>query len=634
MLFRFEDVHKAYGADEILRGVNFQINPGEKVGLVGRNGAGKTTIFRLLTGQEQPDRGQIVRATNLTIGLLEQQHRFVTGTTVLETALSVFTRVKAIETRMQALEAEMATLCGPELEAALCDYSELQHEYEMADGFTVHARAEAVLLGLGFTKDDFPAPVTHLSGGQQSRLSLALLLLREPDILLLDEPTNHLDISAVEWLEEFLTAYRSAYVIISHDRFMLDQCVGRIIELEAGRTSSYPGNFSYYLEEREERRKTQQRAYEQQQAMIERTEEFIRRNLAGQKTKQAKSRRKMLEKLDRIEAVQSDQAVANFLVKPVARTGDIALKVEELTVGYPGRTLAADISLTLRRGEVLAIIGGNGTGKSTLLRTLLGRLKPLGGEVYWGSNVQVGYYDQQLHELDVRNTVIDELRMIEPLAEEVKLRSFLGAFNFRGDDVFKRVGDLSGGEQGRLALAKLVYSKVNVLVLDEPTNHLDIASREALEAALDDYPGTVLVVSHDRYFLDRLATEIVYLDGTRAETFAGTYSEFCEMRRQRAEQEQQERAAQARSARQSVRASKPKERVKPEREPASIEAEISSVETTLAALSEQLASVEVARAPDRLAELQKEYNTLNERLEALFQEWETAMQRSESASGH
>jgi ATP-binding cassette, subfamily F, member 3 len=655
MLFRFDDVHKAYGAAEILRGVTFQINPGEKVGLVGRNGAGKTTIFRLLIGtlassrpdairggdpllhlDEHPDRGQIICSANLTLGLLAQQHRFVTGTTVLETALGVFARIKDIEDRMKRLESDMARLSGTELESALAEYSELQHRYELEGGFTFHARAEAVLQGLGFEKEDFSLPLTHLSGGQQSRLSLAMLLLGEPDLLLLDEPTNHLDIKAIEWLEEFLAAYRSAYVIISHDRFMLNRCVNRILELEAGSINSYPGNFSFYLEEREERRRTQQRAYEQQQATIERTEDFIRRNIAGQKTKQAKSRRRMLEKMDRIDAVDTDRSSADFAVKPIARSGDEVLTIKDLSIGYPDCELASGLSFTLRRGEVLAIVGGNGTGKTTLLRTLLGRREPLAGEIRWGSNVNIGYYDQQLGDLSPANLVIDELRALEPNAEELKLRSFLAAFNFRGDDVFKRVEDLSGGEKGRLALARLVYSRVNVLVLDEPTNHLDIPSREALESALEDFSGTVIIVSHDRYLLDRLATEIVYLDGSWAEAFDGTYSEYCELRELRREAErqkrieQEQRALEARNAaRNAVKRAKPKQNVPQLRPPAAIETDIGESEQALARLSESLASVEVARSPERLAQLQKEYDELNKRLDALYNEWEIAMQRSE-----
>jgi ATP-binding cassette subfamily F protein 3 len=631
MLFRFDQVYKSYGADEVLSGVTFQINPKEKVGLVGRNGAGKTTIFRLLMKQEESDRGQIMRANNLSIGLLAQQHRVIKGSSVLESALSVFTKLKSIEEQMQKLEESLSKLSGDALDNALTSYSELQETYEHLGGFTSSARAESVLLGLGFEKKDFSLAVNNLSGGQQARLSLACLLLSEPDILLLDEPTNHLDISAIEWLEEFLTSYNSAYVIISHDRFMLDKATNRILELENGTINSYPGNFSYYLSEREERRRLQQNAFEQQQEFIERTEEFIRRNLAGQKTKQAKSRRKMLEKLDKIDSVKQEETVANFSVNPVARSGDIVLNVKDLSIGYEKLVLASNINFTLRRGEVLAIIGGNGTGKTTMLRSLLAKHQPLKGEISWGSNINIGYYDQKLNELNQNNQVIDELREIEPYAEEVKLRSFLGTFNFRNDDVFKRVRDLSGGEQGRLALAKLVYSRVNVLILDEPTNHLDISSREALENALDNFTGTALIVSHDRYFLDRLATKIVYLDGNKAELFSGTYSEYCELRQKREQEEQQQAQLVARQSRAIAKSAKPKTAKSVVREVSVIEEEITNLEEEITQISQSLASVEVACNPIRLAELQNEYQTLSKKLELLYQEWENVMLSSKES---
>lgn len=651
MLFRFDSVTKSYGSHEILRGCSFQINPGEKVGLVGRNGAGKTTIFKLLLGHicslfsqkpndrqsillknipegypEHYDRGEISCAGGLSVGLLAQQQYFDGDGTVIEAAMSVFAHLKEIESQMKRLEYEMAeSQC---LEDTLELYSQLQHRYEMEGGFTANARAEAVLLGLGFTKDDLKLSVAHLSGGQKSRLGLARLLLGEPDILLLDEPTNHLDIQAVEWLEEFLSSYKSAYIIISHDRFMLDRVTSRILDLEHGRITSYPGNYTYYVEEKEFRQKAQQAAYEQQQALIERTEEFIRRNIAGQKTKQAKSRRKMLERLERIEAVQSSESTARFDIQPVARSGDITLTVKDLAIGYPTRRLASQINLQLRRGEALAIVGGNGTGKSTLLKTLLHRLEPLDGEVRWGANVQIGYYDQQMADLHPSSRVIDELRRLEPNAEELKLRSFLAAFNFRAEDVYKSVSSLSGGERGRLALAKLVYSRVNVLVLDEPTNHLDIDSRNALESALEKFTGTILVVSHDRYFLDRIATGIVYLDGFGAEFFNGTYSEYMQLRRQRTEAEQQQRALAARTAKVAFRQIKTKT---PQlRKPDEIEHEIAETEQAIAEISSSLASVETARDPERLLRFQQEYEQFNERLIRLYQEWEASMLNSES----
>src|SRR5919202_5575162 len=470
MLFRLSEVHKSYGVQDVLRGTSLQVNPGEHVGLVGRNGAGKSTIFRLVRGEETPDRGEVVRARGMKLGLLDQHVHFKAGSTVHESALAAFGRLQQIEHEMHELEHRMAD-AGDDLEKILERYSDLQHEFEHEGGFEYAAKAEAILQGLGFHRDMWSLETEKLSGGQQNRLGLACLLLAAPDILLLDEPTNHLDVNAVEWLEEFLQAYQSAYVIISHDRSFLDRTSGRIIELENGKAASYTGNYSDYLVEREERREAQRRAFENQQQLIAKTEEFIRRNIAGQKTKQAKSRRKMLERLERVDVVRADQTAGNFQLKGVERTGNQALIVRDLAVGYPGKTLARDITLTLTRGECLGVIGPNGSGKTTFVKTLLGKLPPLAGEARWGTKVQVGYYAQQLDDLDPRNEIIMELRRVAPqTATAGELRSFLAKFLFTGDDVYKHVRDLSGGEKGRLALAKLIYSRVNVLVLDEPTN--------------------------------------------------------------------------------------------------------------------------------------------------------------------
>src|SRR5215472_12097848 len=527
MLFRLSDVHKSYSAQDVLRGTSFQINPGEHVGLVGRNGAGKTTIFRLVTGEETSDRGEVVRARGLKLGLLDQHVHFATGSTVHESALAAFGRLQQIEHEMHELEHRMAD-AGDDLEKVLARYSDLQHEYEREGGFEYSARAEAILQGLGFDRDSWQLETEKLSGGQQNRLGLARLLLSEPDVLLLDEPTNHLDVVAVEWLEEFLQSYAAAFVIISHDRYFLDRACRRIIEIENGQAATYRGNYSDYLIEREERREIQQRAFENQQRLIAKTEEFIRKNLAGQKTKQAKSRRTMLQRLERVEAVLADQAAGNFRLQEIERAGTHVLTIKDAAVGYGENVLAQGISLILRRGECLGIIGPNGSGKTTFLKTILGKLGALSGEIRWGSKVEIGYYAQQLEDLDERNEIIMELRRVAPAsAASGELRSFLAKFLFFGDDVYKHVRDLSGGEKGRLALAKLIYSGVNVLVLDEPTNHLDIPSREALEEALAAYQGTIITISHDRYFLDRVATQILALDGLGgAEHYDGDYTEY------------------------------------------------------------------------------------------------------------
>src|SRR5438132_490109 len=527
MLFRLTDVYKSFGSQDVLRGTSFQINPGEHVGLVGRNGAGKTTIFRLVTEEETPDRGEVARARGLKLGLLAQHVHFDLGSTVHESALAAFGHLQQLEHGMHELEHRMADP-GDDLEKVLARYSDLQHEFEREGGFEYSAKAEAILQGLGFDRETWQLETENLSGGQKNRLGLARLLLAEPDVLLLDEPTNHLDVGAVEWLEEFLQTYPSAFILISHDRYFLDRACRRIIEIENGRATSYHGNYSDYLVEREERREVQQRAYDNQQRLIAKTEDFIRRNLAGQKTKQAKSRRNKLERLARVDAVKGEQASGDFRLQEIERAGAHVLTVTDAAFGYPNKVLARDISLILRRGECLGVIGPNGSGKTTFVRTVLGKIQVLAGEVRWGTKVQTGYYAQELEDLDDRNEIIMELRRVAPAnATAGELRSFLAKFLFFGDDVYKHVRDLSGGEKGRLSLAKLIYSRVNVLVLDEPTNHLDIPSREALEEALDAYEGTIITISHDRYFLDRVATQILALDGVgNAEHYNGDYTEY------------------------------------------------------------------------------------------------------------
>ncbi|HET6892034.1 MAG TPA: ABC-F family ATP-binding cassette domain-containing protein [Pyrinomonadaceae bacterium] len=663
MLFRLSDVHKAYGSQDVLRGAALQVNPGEHVGLVGRNGAGKTTIFRLVSGEESPDRGDVVRARGVRLGLLAQHVHFESGSTVHESALAAFGHLQQIEHEMHELEHRMAET-GDDLEKVLERYSQLQHDFEREGGFEYAAKAESILLGLGFPRETWSLETEKLSGGQQNRLGLARLLLAEPDVLLLDEPTNHLDVNAVEWLEEYLQTYASGFVIISHDRYFLDRVCRRIVDLENGKAFSYNGNYSDYLIEREARREAQQRAYDNQQQLIAKTEEFIRRNIAGQKTKQAKSRRKMLEKLDRIDAVRLDQSSGDFRLQSIERAGNHVLTVTEATIGYPDKVLARDISFILRRGECLGIIGPNGSGKTTFLKTVLKKTAPLEGEIRWGTKVQVGYYAQQLDDLDDRNEVIMELRRVAPpSATAGELRSFLAKFLFTGDDVYKKVQDLSGGEKGRLALAKLIYSHVNVLVLDEPTNHLDIPSREALEEALDAYKGTILTISHDRYFLDRIATQVLALDGQGlAEHYEGDYTEYHDwkaarlkggenleepytegsegdlstrqnVRRDGSEARRGVRQAQTKVTRAKGAGKKNKTApsespqvkvIKKPRSPEVIEGEISELEKRLARLSEEMALPEVARDITRLVAVNDDYERTNARLADLMSEWERA----------
>ena len=657
MLFRLSEVQKSYGTHDILRGVSLQVNPGEHVGLVGRNGAGKTTIFRLISGEESPDSGDVVRARGVRLGLLGQHVHFEPGSTVHESALAAFGHLQQIEHEMHELEHRMAE--APEdLERILERYSDLQHEFEREGGFAYAAKAEAILLGLGFERETWILETEKLSGGQQNRLGLVRLLLAEPDVLLLDEPTNHLDVAGVEWLEEFLQSYAPGFVIISHDRYFLDRCCRRIVDLENGKAASYTGNYSQYLVEREERRESQRRAYDNQQQLIAKTEEFIRRNLAGQKTKQAKSRRTMLEKLERVDAVRGDQSSGDFRLQSIERTGNHVLTVTKASIGYPDKLLARDISFILRRGECLGIIGPNGSGKTTFLKTILKKLPPLSGEVAWGSKVNIGYYAQQLDDLDDRNEIIMELRRVAPSSATAgELRSFLAKFLFTGDDVYKHVRDLSGGEKGRLALAKLIYSRVNVLVLDEPTNHLDIPSREALEEALDAYQGTIVTISHDRYFLDRVATQILALDGEgNAEHYDGDYTEYHDWKAGLAgvshlehsvvsmddryistpttgneKNEGSQASGQGtdsgmkRGKKTKPAVASPRVKViKKARSPEIIEAEIAEAERRLGSLSEEMAKPEVARDISQLVKVNDEYQETEARLAELLEEWERA----------
>ena len=627
MLFRLSDVRKSFGGYEILRGVSFQINPGEKIGLVGRNGSGKTTLFRIITGTEAPDTGEVHSINGLKLGLLEQHVDFSSGETVHTAALSAFKAVHDLEAEMRRLEKQMET---DHSEAVLSRYADLQLEFERAEGYTYAARAEAVLMGLGFTPENWNTATDKLSGGQRNRLGLTRLLLSTPDVLLLDEPTNHLDVHAVEWLENFLVDFDGAYIVISHDRYFLDRTAGRIIEIENGRAVSYKGNYSKFVAERELRREQQQREYENQRSLIAKTEEFIRRNLEGQKTKQAKSRRNMLERLERVESVTAEKSGGNFDLKKVERTGNNVLTTEDLAVGYRDKRLASGINISLHRGEVLGIIGANGTGKTTFLKTILGEIRELGGRLIWGTKTDIGYYAQNLEELHPRNEVIQELRTVAPLAESGELRGFLARFLFFGDDVFKKVADLSGGEKGRLALAKLIYSRKNVLILDEPTNHLDIPAREALEAALDEYDGTIITVSHDRFFLDKLATQILAFEDDGAYSYNGNYTEYHDwlQNRQTRSTDLSEPPASAggltletqRPPGQSDTLSK-NQRSRLEARAKEIESLIPRLEDEAAQLTFEMSLPTVAADFPRLNALSERHRDLQTRIQRLYAEW-------------
>jgi ATP-binding cassette subfamily F protein 3 len=634
MLFRLSDAKKSYAGTEILRGVSFQVNPGEKVGLVGRNGAGKTTVFKLITGTEAADSGDVFKANSLKLGLLDQHVDFNAGETVHTAALSAFKEIHDIEAEMRRLEKTMET---DHSDPVLDRYAELQIAFEHADGFTYAARAETILFGLGFDKEMWSLNTATLSGGQKNRLGMARLLLSSADVLLLDEPTNHLDVNAVEWLENFLSEYDKSYVVISHDRYFLDRTTNRVIEIENGKAVTYTGNYSAFLVERELRREQQLREYENQQALIAKTQDFIRRNLEGQKTKQAKSRRNMLERMERVDAVASEKHGGNFGLKKVDRAGNNVLTVEDLAIGYGEKELASGINLSLHRGEALGIIGGNGTGKTTLLKTVLGELRELDGEIRWGTKTNIGYYAQNLEELEPRNEVVQELRRVAPLADNGTLRSFLARFLFIGEDVFKLVGDLSGGEKGRLALAKLIYSQKNVLILDEPTNHLDIPAREALEAALDEYDGTIITVSHDRFFLDKIATQILsFEDDGGIEIYDGNYTEFHDWKAEKNKGIAVKSSSNTLQngtdpSTESTKFTLSKNQIKQARKRVEeIEALISRYEESVERLTIEMSDPAAASDPGKLKELSQKITETQSEIQKRSVEWETLLLSIES----
>jgi ATP-binding cassette subfamily F protein 3 len=529
MLYRFENVEKSYGPHDVLRGATWQHNPGEHVGLVGRNGAGKTTLFKLLLKQEEPDRGQIIRASGLTLGHVGQHLDAEPGMSLFDFVETAFADVLAIERKMRAIEHDLADACksAEEHERFLDRYAHLQTDYERLDGYTLHSEVERVLNGIGFTeKSEWERPITTFSGGQQNRAMLARVLLTKVDLMLLDEPTNHLDLKGIEFLEEFLQAFKGSYLVISHDRTFLNRTVGKIIELAHGKLVEYNGNYERFLELRAERMEKMQADFERQQDYIEKTQDFIRRNLAGQKTKQAKSRRKMLAKLDEAERPETDETLAKFSLDAGGRSSAIALTAENLSAGYGEKVVVRDFGMTIRRGERYAIMGPNGAGKSTLLKTFAGRLAPLGGQVTYGHGVSAGYYDQTLGDLNPKGKVIDEVWDLDHSQTEEEVRNYLARFSFFGDDVFKETRALSGGEKGRLALAKIMYVGGNLMLLDEPTNHLDVYTREALEEALEQFTGALVVVSHDRYFVDRVAESLIVVEDGEGEVFYGNYSDM------------------------------------------------------------------------------------------------------------
>jgi ATP-binding cassette subfamily F protein 3 len=510
----------------LFRELSFSLNADDRVGLVGPNGIGKTTLFEIMAGHILPESGQVLKAKNCAIAYIRQELDEELGQTLMEYALGARPDLLAARDEIDRLGHELEL--APENEKLLDRMGQLQNRFEIDGGYDFEAEVKMILVGLGFPENRFHNRLSVFSGGEKSRASLARILAGQSNLLLLDEPTNHLDIQSTVWLEEYLSGLQKAYIVVSHDRTFLANTVNKVWEINTQRIDQYFNGFDKYLLEREERRRLLEHRYRHQQEEIKRIEEFIRRNMAGQKTKQAQSRQKYLARMKRIELPDADRASHNISIDSSGRSYNLVLSCEKAAFGYGHHRLIEDVDLNLYRGETIGLIGPNGCGKSTIIKTILGEIEPLDGQVAIGNKVEPAYFDQELSDLNDNNIVLDEIWELDNLAEPARLRTYLARFGFSGEDVFKKVQFLSGGEKTKLALAKILYRPANFLIFDEPTNHLDIDSRQALEEALIEYDGSCLLVSHDRYFLDRVVDKIAAVENGRLKVFAGGYSYYRE----------------------------------------------------------------------------------------------------------
>jgi len=622
-----ERIAKSFDPDDIFWELSCSVARGDRIALVGRNGTGKTTLLRILAGFEEPTAGRVHRARGLRIGFLPQEARLEGERTLWQEMMTAFASLQAMESRLHELEIEMAD--PARADTALETYALLRDRFETLGGYTYENRAKHVLMGLGFAPAEHSTPLAHLSGGQQTRALLARLLLESPDLLLLDEPTNHLDLQAIEWLEGYLNSWEGTVVLVAHDRYFMDRVVRKVWELAFGQLEIYTGNYSHYVKQRGERYDRYLKEYQAQQAFIAKEEDYIRRYMAGQRTRQAQGRLKRLERFKRDEELERPLAEKTIKLRfqTPLRSGDKVIWSQDLVVGYdPVAPLFRCPDLDLRRGERVALLGPNGSGKTTFLKTLLGEIESLSGYARLGASLKLGYFAQVHTDLDPEKSVLDTILEVKNLSP-AEARNFLARFLFAGDDVFKPIGDLSGGERSRVALAKLVLQRANFLLLDEPTNHLDIASQEVLEKVLDGFAGTILLVTHDRYLVDRLATQLWIVDSEkRALTvFRGRWAEYVEAR-EREEDAAQARQAKAKWSEEQRQTRREEQRARREEEArqqrvAELEAEINHLEAQLEALHDEIAAAAEAQQAMRLHELGVLYAEIESRLHQQMDLW-------------
>lgn len=635
MILSCQNISKSFGTDEILKNVSFHIEENEKAAVVGINGAGKSTLLKIIMKQENPDEGEVTLAKDKTIGYLAQYQDVSGHHTIYEEVLDSKRDMIEMEERLRNMEAQMNTLSGEALEQLLDTYHKLSHEFEQVNGYAYRSEVTGILKGLGFTEEEFDKKMSELSGGQKTRVSLGKLLVTKPDILLLDEPTNHLDIESIRWLETFLMNYRGAVLIVSHDRYFLDRVVSKVVEIFQHKGYVYQGNYSDYAKKKAAIRAAMIKQYYNQQREIRHQEEVIAKLKSFNREKsikRAESREKLLDKIERIEKPTEDNTDIRIVLEPNVVSGNDVLKVEGLTKAFPPLQLFSGIHFEVKRGERVALIGNNGTGKTTILKIINELISPDAGTVTLGSNVHIGYYDQEHQQLHMEKTIFDEIADDYPNLNNTKVRNVLAAFLFTDDDVYKRIEDLSGGERGRVALAKLMLSDANFLILDEPTNHLDITSKEILEEALKNYTGTVFFVSHDRYFINQTATRILELTGETVVNYIGNYDYYLEKHDQmvalyvkKPEAAAQTEASVKETAQkvdwQTQKAEQARIR-KIENALKKAEEKIAELEDKIASIDAECAKPEVAVNSAKLGELTKQQSEYQEELEKQYEVWE------------
>ena len=629
MVLACNNISKSFGIDEIIKNASFNIEEREKAAIVGINGAGKTTLLRIIMGEYQADSGEVIIAKDRTIGYLAQHQKLSGDNTIYDELLSVKKDIIELEQKIRRLELEMHSKEGVELEAVMEAYSKSTHQFELQNGYAYKSEVVGVIKGLGFDESDFEKKMNTLSGGQKTRVALGRLLLSKPDIIMLDEPTNHLDMNSIAWLENYLVNYDGSVIIVAHDRYFLDKVVTKVIEVERGIVSVFSGNYSDYAAKKKQLMDAKLKEYYNQQRDIKHQEEVIAKLKSFNREKsikRAESREKLLDKIEVIDKPITEQETMHFKLEPAKESGNDVLSVEGLSKAFGGNRLFDNVSFEIKKGEKVALIGNNGTGKTTILKIINHIIDADAGKVKLGANVEIGYYDQEHNVLHMDKTAFDEIGDAYPDMTNTQIRNMLACFLFTGDDVFKKISDLSGGERGRVSLAKLMLSNANFLILDEPTNHLDIMSKEILESALNRYTGTVLYVSHDRYFINKTASRIMELSANTVTNYIGNYDYYLEKRDILAPKEVKQVSSEKNTAVKDDWKAQKEEQAKlrkRQNDIAKIEKSIEQLEKDNSELDEQLALPEVYSDVKQLMKLNEKKQEIEKKLEKLYEDWET-----------